>query len=348
MESAIACLLTSLSRMGEPQAEPSDIDKLTEAAVNGDLEEIHEILSRHRDDEFFIDGLDSQGHTPLTALLFRGSQKPEEELPSPIQEDVLEELYKLGASFEVPDRFGVTPLFASLYADLDVIVAVARYADLENKMEDGRSFLMVAAAMGLLDVLDLFDRELNVNEKDSNGNTILHHAVLTGEFFPTRCERYPPKAIIEFLCAHGIDTFAENNDGKSALRLANEMEQYDVALVIRHCDLPEDGFRQILIQVGDTSHVMKVHVLDTVSHVKQAFFGPLYRNFDLLFPAFRIPGKSLNPQDKLMVDDRALSDYNIQNGSTLVPQVKLKSGVRGGKQTRRRNQFKKTRRHRKN
>jgi ankyrin repeat protein len=346
MESVTECLL--INRMNGPVAVvPPDIDRLTEAAVNGDLEEIHEILSHHRDNEFFLDENDSQGHTPLTAVLFRGSAKSEEELPSQLQDSVLEELYRLGANFDVPDRHGVTPLFASLYADLDSILTVARYADLTQRLDDGRTFVMTAAAMGLVEVLEMFETDLNLNDRDNDGNTILHHAVSGGNFFPTRSTRESPSTVIEFLCEQGVDTSIQNNAGETAFELALNHNLYDVALAIFHCDLPKEGFREILIKMGETVHGMRVHIQDTVLQVKQAFFGPNYRNYELLFPTFRLSGRPTRPEDKLMADDRALSDYNIQDYDTLVAQVKLRSGVRGGKRQKTR-RFQKTRRHRKN
>ena len=348
MASATECLLTS--RMNGPAAAVlPDIDRLTEAAVNGDLEEIHEILSHHRDDDFFLDENDSQGNTPLTAVLFRGSRRNEEELPSQVQDSVLEELYRLGANFDVPDRHGVTPLFASLYADLDVILTVSRYADLTQRLDDGRTFLMTAASMGLVEVLEMFETDLNLNDRDNNGNTILHHAVLRGDFFPTRMVSESPSTVIEFLCAKGVDTSIENNAGETAFELALNHNLYDVALAIFHCDLPKEGFREILIKMGETLHGMRVHIQDTVLQVKQAFFGPNHRNYELLFPTFRLGGRPTRPEDKLMADDRALSDYNIKDYDTHVTQVKLRSGVRGGRrQKTRRNRFQKTLRHRKN
>ncbi len=358
MESAIACLLIKplINRMDAAVVPPvvPDIDRLTEASARGDLEAMHEILVSHREDEFFVEESDSTGNTPITAVLLRGSLQDPALVTSEVQENALEELRSFGADFHIPDNTGMIPLFASLSAGLDIILYVSRHADLEGRMSRNMNFYMAAASLGLLDVLEMYDRDFNLNERDDEGNTVLHHAILQTFDLTTRMERSPAIEIVRFLCQlePKPDTSIENNAGQTAYDLALEKEMYDVALELYHCDLPEDGFRHIGIQTvqnGPETHMI-IHLQDTVLQVKQAFFGSTYRNFDFYYPLFRLPGGRLpKPEDMILADDRAFSDYNIQNNQVLRVQPKLRSGFRrGGKRTRRVKRLRKTRRHRKN
>lgn len=326
---------TTIGPRARATASRTEIDKLTRAAETGNIEEIHDILVRHRLDDYFTEESDSRGFTPITATLLRSSQ------PTEIQLNVLEELRSFGADFHIPDANGMLPLFASLSGETDLVLYVSRYADLEQRMPGGINFLMAAASLGLIDIVSFFANDFNLNQQDENGNTALHHAIFAYINQATRIARSPAVEIVRELCQLDPkpDTSIENNAGQTAFQLALEREMYDVGLELFHCDLPEEGFRQIGVQIGGQTIHYEFHIQDSVAQIKQAIFGTAHRNFNLIFPRFRRPNGANTPHTmKIMDDERELRDYNLQNGDILVVQAKIRSGFGGKRRHRTRKQ----------
>ena len=63
----------------------------------------------------------------------------------------------------------------------------------------------------------LISQEVDVNVKESYGDTMLHQAAFHGEL-----------EIVEFLYAKGADVNAKNDRGKTALDIANDYGHQDV------------------------------------------------------------------------------------------------------------------------
>jgi hypothetical protein len=324
------------------------IEGLTRAAEEGDVEEVHEILHENRHDEYFVEESDAAGFTPVTSVLIRGSQRDPAIVTTDMQIEVLRELRNFGADFFIPDNNGILPLFAALSADLDVVDYIAHHTDFDQYMGNRMNLLMAAASLGLLEVVENISTEFDVNAKDGDGNTALHHAVFQDVNQYTRTARSSAVEIVRVLCQSGADTSIENNAGQTPFQLALDRDMYDVTLELFHCDLPQEGFRQIGLQRGDETIHFQVHVEDTVLQVKQAFLGPSYRDFDFIYDLYRLPGGRLpRPAEKVMVNDRTFGDYDVKNNEVILIQPKLRSGF-GGKRTRKYRKLRKTRKLRKN
>lgn len=313
----------------------SMIEPLIQACIRGSAEDVHEILKnaeREVDVVSLVNHVNTDGFTPITATLFLGSQMSFVSYEQ--QENVLKELENFGADFDAPDGNGWYPLYLSLCADFPVTMFVLNRCNPFQKLPGNINFMMFAANMGSNDVLNIVSNEFqNKNEKDNEGNTAIHHAVLRNLQVPTRNIQNEAAEVAGFLCALGVDPLVENNNSQTAFDLAIEKHMYDVALELRHCEFPDENMRRIGIQIqpGQIQEFIVYHD-DTVFSVKQAIFFDNYRDFDFLYPNFRrANGKPTPNSMKVMDDMRTMGDYNIKNGDLLIVQPKIRSGVRGGK-----------------
>jgi hypothetical protein len=279
------------------------------------------------------DDSNSEGYTPLTALLIKGSMMSPEDMSSEDQESIIKIFDSVGVDFEVPDTNGNFPIFAALFADFPVFLKMANMADLHTvKPEEEVNVLMAAAGLGLVEIIDFFAGNFNLDDKDANGNTVFHHAILAERPFPTRMAQSDPGEIVQALCQYGGDPTLENNEGKSPMDLAYEMNRYDIALAIRHCALGTEGFFKIKIEYkeNETPTELYVHSSDTVKQVKQALFNDKYMNYNL----YHVRGA------KILEDDKTLGESGVKSGDVIrvLPILRTGKGGRTRRQTKKRRQ----------
>jgi hypothetical protein len=279
----------------------------------------------------------SEGYTPLTALLIKGSMMSREDMSSEDQLSIIKVFDDADVDFEEPDQNGNFPIFAALFAEFPVFLTVSNIADLHTvKPDDEVNILMAAAGLGLVDITDFFGGQFNLSDKDSNGNTVFHHALIGSENeVPTRMRKADPGEIIQSLCEFGGDPTLENNEGKTPMELAYEKNRHDIALVIRHCALGTEGFFKIKIQYNEneTPTELYVHSSDTVLQIKQALFFDKYMNYNL----YHVRG------GKILVDSATLEESGVKSGDTLRVMPILRTG-KGGKTRRHTKKRKQTRR----
>ena len=278
----------------------------------------------------------SEGYTPLTALLIKGSMMSREDMPMEEQESIIKLFDSAGVDFEEPDQNGNFPMFAALFADFPVFLTVSKIADLNVvKPEEEANVLMAAAGLGLVEVIEFFAGHFNLDDKDANGNTALHHAVIAERQFPTRMAQSDPGEVVQVLCQYGADPMIENNEGKTPMELAYEKNRHDIALAIRHCSLGTEGFYKIKIRFTDDEEPTQlyVHSSDTVLQIKQALFFDNYMNYNLYHERTR----------KILENDKTLAESDVKSGDTLRVMPILRTG-KGGKTRRHTKKRKQTRR----
>lgn len=337
----------------------TDIDEFNGYILAANLDKIQDMI-----ETVDLNKTDKQGFTPLTTLLFRSSQLPYDEMSFDEQELILYYFINQGerVDFDQPDANGIYPVFAALLADYTVAADVLDIANLNVRGLQNKTIVMEIAAYGLLDIFqevkellglsknhsenneESDDEESNneennneenatfplLNEKDDDGNTALHHAVLANRPFPTRMDQYHPGQVVQELCSLKADTTIENNKGETPLDLALKMKRYDMALLLRHCELSIRDNRRIIIKRGDAESVFFINLKDTVDQVKRAFLMEEHSNFHFFFPRFRIQDK------RIMEEDRTFEDYGIRDDDVIELVPILRSGFtkKGGKQNR--------------
>ena len=108
-----------------------------------------------------------------------------------------------------------------------------------SKTENGRNCLHVAAEKGHLKICRMLLQSYNFvnHERDDDGLTVLHSAVLSGEL-----------ELLQYLIENGSDVFSKTKDGRSCLHLAAEQGDLNICrmllqnynFVIQEAD--DDGF----------------------------------------------------------------------------------------------------------
>jgi len=117
---------------------------------------------------------------------------------------------------EVRDKRGLTQLFFFCWKGMTssvIRMLEMRSIDVEARLSDELSIatcLMIAASNGHLDICRLLiDKGVQMEAKDSNGNTPLHFAAANGHL-----------EIVRLLCDHGADVEARNKWGMRPLHWA--------------------------------------------------------------------------------------------------------------------------------
>lgn len=296
-------------------------DLLVKSALDGDIAGIYEHLSESYSPEL---PSPTYGFTPVIAIL------RSQNLTADQKEQMLDLFIQTDVDFDVLDAYGYLPTFVALEQEFPVALKVFNNADVSLKIPANINLLMAAASLGLDEVIEFIHGDFDINEQDDNGNTALHHAIFTNTFLPRKMEASHAGSIVETLCAFGADTMIENVDGKTPLEYAYEFKMYDVALALKHCGLPKEGFRKIKVKFGENEEptTYYVHLQDSVLDLKRVFFQNNSSKYNFYYPRFHIPAK------RIMEDDRNFSDYGIQANDVFVVQPKIKAGLKGGKTRR--------------
>ena len=154
----------------------------------------------------------AEGFTPLTALLIKGSQMSSEQMPSKKQEELINLFAQAEVNFNRPDQKGNYPIFAALFADFPVALKVFNNADVTLTLPDKDvNLIMMAAGLGLEDVINFVSSEFDLDAQDVDGNTAMHHAVIADRQFVSRMKQSQPRDVVSTLCELGADPTLENN-----------------------------------------------------------------------------------------------------------------------------------------
>ena len=137
------------------------------------------------------------------------------------EEDILESLADYfgpeGGNLDIRNSDGKTALhLATESGNIEMVrQLIEKRASLEVADEDGYTALLLAAKGGHEDVVQLLIEKKPdlLDVRDANGSTALHVAAASGN-----------RAIVELLIGRVIDLEARDNDGKTALDLANSEE----------------------------------------------------------------------------------------------------------------------------
>jgi len=131
---------------------------------------------------------------------------------------VVEKLVSAGADVNDKPEDGKTALMAAAWRGHDIVVEklVSAGADVNYKNKDGRTALMTAAKNGQDTVVEkLVSAGADVNDKDKREFTALMDAASNGQ-----------GAVVEKLILAGASLVLRNNDGKTALNLAEMKEHH--------------------------------------------------------------------------------------------------------------------------
>jgi ankyrin repeat protein len=122
---------------------------------------------------------------------------PEEE------QEKAEEERLMGALRDFNEAQGTNRPITELFPDIKFI----GISDLESAASSGKTWRVKVA----------LQKDNDVNEKNADGETPLHHAVENGHL-----------EIVRLLVEHGADTQAETDDGKTALQIAETENQTEI------------------------------------------------------------------------------------------------------------------------
>lgn len=303
--------------------DPYDINEFVRTVLRGDTGMVMYYIM-----EGDVEDSNDEGLTPITALLIRGSLLPPDQMTDEKQEEILSSFINSGVSLDDPDANGTFPVFAALYANFPVALKVFNNADTTVvNPEKNVNLVMAAAGLGLEQVIRFISPDFDLDAKDDDGNTAVHHAVIADRQFVSRMQQGHPRDIVSTLCELGADASLENNEGKAPYTLAVEAGKYDVALIVKHCSLPKEGFHKIKIKLNPDAEPSDfyVHDQDMVSEVKRAILFEDANDFNFIFPRFQ--------EQPVMDDVRIIGDYGMRDGDKITVMPKIRTG-RGGKQSK--------------
>ena len=217
-------------------------DQLLEAASNGDLASIRDLLARGAD----IDARDDYGWTALMVASESGEVA------------AVELLLDRGADIDARDDYGGTALMeASAYGGVAAVeLLLDRGADIEAREDGGWTALMMASEKGQVETAELLlNRGADIEARKDSGWTVLmsasaHGGVAAVELLLDRgadiyarrddgwtalmwASAYGQVAAVELLLDRGADIYARNEYGKTALAQASEKGHDEVAAVLR-------------------------------------------------------------------------------------------------------------------
>lgn len=199
---------------GSRHITPTTLDKILDAAEDGDLGVVNALLRDHPDLAF---SKDTEGQTPLHWAAAKNHK------------DVAELLLANKAEVSAQDDDGWTPLLLAAYeADRGLVeLLLAKGADVNARGHNGGTPLELAALSGHRDKVELLlAKGADIKTRDNFGNTPLHAAAFSGN-----------TVVAELLLAKGADVNAKNDDGATpADRAFHEGESHKamVDLLLEH------------------------------------------------------------------------------------------------------------------
>uniref|UniRef100_UPI003342A428 ankyrin repeat domain-containing protein n=1 Tax=Wolbachia endosymbiont (group B) of Pilophorus perplexus TaxID=3066160 RepID=UPI003342A428 len=216
--------------------------------------------------------------------------------------DKVEGLIKDGASLEVSDRMGKTPLHkVSWGGRLKAVVCLAKNgANLDAKDRMGKVPLHYASERGNLDVVEyLVQEEANLEAKDDGSVTPLHYASLHGHlkvveylikkganinakdkgdatplYYATLNNRLE---VVKYLIKKGADLEAKDNSGKTPLDLAAPSCYMNIQEILKQVQLDKELLTAV--ESGDLSEVENLVVnknADVNTNVDKYDWTPLH------------------------------------------------------------------------
>ncbi|MBN2600796.1 MAG: ankyrin repeat domain-containing protein [Candidatus Marinimicrobia bacterium] len=179
----------------------NNLPPLSQAVIAGQIEVVSLLIEKGAD----MEAGDNEGSTPLHNACASG------------RFEIVRYLLAKGAQINSRDNFGMTALlFASSRGRTDIVdYLLQKGADISAKTDNNRGVMLLS---GQLEMLKYFmDKGFSINEKDQDGNSLLHMALF---------RRNP--VMIRGLIDAGIDVNSANNFG--ATPLMNSVFRGDPAL----------------------------------------------------------------------------------------------------------------------
>ncbi|XP_046562242.1 ankyrin repeat domain-containing protein 50-like [Haliotis rubra] len=210
--------------------------------------------------------------------------------------EVVELLVSTGANVSLVDRFGINILHsACLGGDVEVVkyVLSQNMVDINGRVRCGRTAVMLAAANGHKDVVEMFvDKGATVSFVDETGNNILHCACRRGDMEAVKyilsqkmvdVNSYGPrkktplmvaaehghKEVVELLVTHGADLSLSVKGGDNILHIACNRGQFDVVkylLSLNSVDINSRGYKKRTPVMAAAEHGHKEVVELLVTH----------------------------------------------------------------------------------
>jgi ankyrin repeat protein len=137
--------------------------------------------------------------------------------------DMIEALIKAGADPNREDpEFGLTPMdYVAQTGSLDSLKRLAEGGAKINPPTSWLTPLQAAVGARRMDMVEyLVSHKADVNARDNNGSTALHHLVVGGLLAPKNAAA--PTAVCKYLLAHGADPSIADKKGRTPYELAKE------------------------------------------------------------------------------------------------------------------------------
>ncbi|XP_046562245.1 ankyrin repeat domain-containing protein 50-like [Haliotis rubra] len=210
--------------------------------------------------------------------------------------EVVELLVSTGANVSLVDRFGINILHsACLGGDVEVVkyVLSQNMVDINGRVRCGRTAVMLAAANGHRDVVEMFvDQGATVSFVDEAGNNILHCACRKGDMEAVKyilsqkmvdINSYGPrkktpvmvaaehghKEVVKLLVTHGADLSLSVKGRDNILHIACNRGQFDVVkylLSLSSVDINSRGYNKRTPLMAAVEHGHKEVVELLVTH----------------------------------------------------------------------------------
>uniref|UniRef100_A0A0K6S9U3 Uncharacterized protein n=2 Tax=Chromera velia CCMP2878 TaxID=1169474 RepID=A0A0K6S9U3_9ALVE len=177
--------------------------------------------------------------------------------------DVVEVLLDHWARVDERKKYQETPLFLTAMCFSEILrdhrdiaeLLISRGADIHARDDEGMTVLHLAAWNGALGVLDvLLENGANLHATSNDGYTALHFVARTDESEEVESSMFQKKkTIAELLVSKGIDVGALDQNGQTALKIA-ENEQPEGSLVLPFLRDPSRDLTSLILQarVQDT------------------------------------------------------------------------------------------------
>jgi ankyrin repeat protein len=207
------------------------LEKITKRACNPCLENHYDLLMKaawagyHNTTRFLLDygvAVNGKGegfHSGKTAL---------HEAAKGGNAEIVRLLIKRGAHLNIIDEKGDTPLHCAAagykhdQSGLVIAILVKAGADIDIKNREGRTPLHTATALNNgSEVKALLENQPMINSQDNKGNTPLHLAVMNVQHYSSW---HPYHNVIRILLDYGALTTIKNNEGRSVLDIADELD----------------------------------------------------------------------------------------------------------------------------